>query len=255
MSKTTTILGAAIGFVVMAGSAWADGMTEPAARGDAPAIASCGGGRFNGRYIGATIGTTTMKSETTEQIVGGLSLLNEDRTGFSGGVQLGYNKQCGAALYGIEGDLNFSALKHTTNYDVAGFLPVPLLSDHRSLDWLSTIRGRAGIVANDSLLLYVTGGLAFGGLKHSVDAPIGPINLFSENKVRWGWTAGAGTEMALRDNWSLKSEVLYVNFQNNDYSVPLLPTARLSDRDSAWIARVGLNYKFGGRDVDAAPMK
>lgn len=250
MSKTTTILGAAVGLLVMAGSAWADGMTT-----DGPVISSCGGGRFNGRYIGASVGTTTLKSETTEQIIGGLSLLNENRTGISGGLQAGYNKQCGAALYGIEGDFNLTSLKDTTDYNLLGlFGGVPLLSDHRSLDWYSTLRTRAGIVANDSLLLYVTGGLAFAGMKHSVDA-LGGFNVFSESKVRWGWTAGAGTEMALRDNWSFKSEVLYMQFTNNDFSVPIFPAARLSDRDSAWVARIGLNYKFGGRDADAAPMK
>lgn len=177
MSKTTTILGAAVGLLVMAGSAWADGMTT-----DGPVISSCGGGRFNGRYIGASVGTTTLKSETTEQIIGGLSLLNENRTGISGGLQAGYNKQCGAALYGIEGDFNLTSLKDTTDYNLLGlFGGVPLLSDHRSLDWYSTLRTRAGIVANDSLLLYVTGGLAFAGMKHSVDA-LGGFNVFSERK-------------------------------------------------------------------------
>lgn len=252
MSKTTTLLGATFGLLVMAGTAMADGMT-PAAT-DAPAISSCGGGRFGGRYIGATVGMTTLKSETDERILAGLSLLNENRSGLTGGVTLGYNRQCGAALYGIEGDLNFSGVKSDTNYDLLGIYS--LVNDHRSMDWFSTLRTRAGIVANDSLLLYVTGGLAFAGMKHSVDVLNSSFNLFDEKKTRWGWTAGAGAEMALRDNLSLKSEVLYMQFQNNDFSVPYYPTARLSDRDSAWVARVGLNYKFGARDTsDAAPLK
>ena len=55
--------------------------------------------------------------------------------------------------------------------------------------------------------------------------------------------------MALSNNLSLKSEALFMQFQNSDYGISQLPSVRFTDRDQAWVGRIGLNYKFGGRDT------
>ena len=219
---------------------------------------TCNGGRFDGSYIGANVGLLSSKSDTDERVLVGASLLNESRSGVSGGFQAGHNRQCGSALYGVEADINFGGIKSNRDYDLGGLLalPAPLLSDQRKIETYGTLRTRAGIVANDALLLYLTGGLAFAEIKHKLDVPIVPFNVFDESKLRWGWTVGAGAEMALTNRLSLKSEALFMQFQNQDYGVAQLPTVRFTDRDQAWVTRIGLNYKFGGRDAaEPAPMK
>ena len=60
----------------------------------------------------------------------------------------------------------------------------------------------------------------------------------------------------LPKDFSLKSEVLYMQFQNNDFWTTLLPSVRFTDHNDAWVTRIGLNYKFGGRDnPDQVPLK
>ena len=218
----------------------------------------CNGGRFGGTYVGANLGLLSSKSDTDERVLAGASLLNESKSGISGGLQVGHNRQCGSALYGVEADINFGGVKSSRDYDLGGLLglPAPLLSDQRKIETYGTLRTRAGIVANDALLLYLTGGLAFAEIKHKLDVPIIPFTAFDESKLRWGWTLGAGAEMALSNNLSLKSEALFMQFQNSDYGISQLPSVRFTDRDQAWVGRIGLNYKFGGRDsAEPAPMK
>jgi Outer membrane protein beta-barrel domain len=70
-----------------------------------------------------------------------------------------------------------------------------------------------------------------------------------------GWTVGGGLEYALGNNWTVKGEYLYVDLDNHNRT--LLPTAvvgtaatgaSFSDTggDRFSVARVGINYKFGG---------
>jgi outer membrane immunogenic protein len=111
---------------------------------------------------------------------------------------------------------------------------------------LVTGRVRAG-AALDNLLLYVTGGVAAARINTTWKD-------FDEvaqiNEWRWGWVAGFGTEWAFTDRISLRSEVLYVDFVDRAHRVPFnsgfINFAHFTHSDSAWIARVGLNVKFGG---------
>ena len=93
--------------------------------------------------------------------------------------------------------------------------------------WFGTVRGRAGYAMNN-VLLYVTGGLAYGGGR--VD--FGGI---SESQTHLGWTIGGGVEVGLTPNWSAKAEYLYVRLEdrgyvltgvNNGFSVERLPARR-----------------------------
>ena len=45
-----------------------------------------------------------------------------------------------------------------------------------------------------------------------------PPDVFSFSNTRWGWTAGVGSEWALRQNVTFKSEILYMNFGDQSHS-------------------------------------
>ena len=131
-----------------------------------------------------------------------------------------------------------------------------------SLDWLGTTRARLGFVAtpDNRLMLYATGGVAYGGgsANFSVyDAQNNFLLTGNPSSSRVGWTAGAGAEYAITNNITIKGEYLYVNLGSNSFSTPAatFPVAsNLAGFDglyatgkinyNASIFRAGINYKF-----------
>jgi outer membrane immunogenic protein len=104
-------------------------------------------------------------------------------------------------------------------------------------------------------MLYVTGGLAWARVRNSVavdfDLSDGVPGFEASNSAtRWGWTAGFGSEWAFGNGWSIKSEALYMQFQRRDFDLtaPAIDCTpcRFTSDTSAWVARIGLNYLFGG---------
>lgn len=84
----------------------------------------------------------------------------------------------------------------------------------------------------------------------------GVSELVSHSSTRGGLVAGVGAEAVLWGNWSLTSELLYMQFQKREFAfhTPGLGAFPLSfaENDSAWVSRVGLNYRFNG-GAGAAP--
>jgi outer membrane immunogenic protein len=79
------------------------------------------------------------------------------------------------------------------------------------------------------------------------------IESTSNTKTRVGWTAGGGLEYAFLDNWSAKVEFLHVDLGGTfDTGIPCLVGCVVATdiivhhRYTDNIARVGLNYRFGG---------
>jgi outer membrane immunogenic protein len=183
-----------------------------------------------------------------------------------------------ADIQGVGGD-NKTATQ--TNVLDAG-LPFPgnnvtaTITTSERLDYLGMVRGRLGFLSMPSLLIYGTGGLAYGSVSTSTSISgstsgfnlglcCGPMTFssagsFSDTRV--GWTAGGGVEWMFARNWSAKAEYLYYDLGSVAYSAgsstavatggvigpPGTPvfglasqsTARLNDN----IARVGVNYHF-----------
>ena len=80
------------------------------------------------------------------------------------------------------------------------------------------MRGRLGVAVTPDLLLYGTGGLAYGHVDASANTQLfnGDGSLFAEypasiSTTKVGWTAGAGAEWMFARNWSAKLEYLYVD--------------------------------------------
>jgi outer membrane immunogenic protein len=140
-------------------------------------------------------------------------------SGFSGGVQGGYNWQNGPWVFGVEGDIQATGANDT-------FAPWKF-----SNPWFGTLRGRAGYALNN-ILFYGTGGLAFGELT-------GETFGLSESHTTAGWTAGVGAEFGFAPNWSAKVEYLYVDLANSNYTI-----TGASNGYRFGLVRAGVNYHF-----------
>jgi outer membrane immunogenic protein len=147
------------------------------------------------------------------------------------GGTAGYNWQFGNAVLGLEGDLDWSNLKGTSN---SALCPGCMTSD----SWLSTVRGRAGY-AFGGIMPYVTGGLAVGDIRAAVPGFPG------DSSTNAGWTVGGGLEVALPGNWTAKAEYLHVDLgrMNCGTSCGVAPTDNVSMHED--VVRAGLNYHFG----------
>jgi high affinity Mn2+ porin len=122
-----------------------------------------------------------------------------------GGLQFGYNYLLPSRLLlGIEGDISFP------NYLDDGIVSArttPFSSVTEKLDFVSTVRGRAGY-AFDHWLFYATGGFAWSQARFLEGSSL----TGNEDKVlrmRTGWALGAGAELAIAPGWTARLEYLY----------------------------------------------
>src|SRR5215831_11539490 len=72
-----------------------------------------------------------------------------DASGGVGGGQIGYNWQSRQFVYGIEGDISAADIGISETFVVPG----AVLSASASIDWITTLRGRFGILLKPNLLL------------------------------------------------------------------------------------------------------
>ena len=214
------------------------------------------------------------------------TVANGSTGGFLGGGQVGYNYQFGSGLggfgnswvVGIEADIQGFAGGGGSNTSSSAsidtinptFAVIAGTTISRSLDYLGTVRGRIGLLVTPTLLLYGTGGLAYGGTNLNASAfaaylpiaggPVGAVGFggasYSDTSV--GWTAGGGVEWLFLPNWSAKVEYLYFDLGSATLTsvVPttLTPTGvfaptlsagtSYSSRFSGNIVRAGVNYHF-----------
>ena len=191
--------------------------------------------------------------------------LNSDG-GWSGGIQAGANLQHGSIVVGIEADATWGDIDAHGRFTT----PAPNYTTwdiDTSLEAFGTVRGRLGL-AHGNFLFYGTGGLAWGTIdaKQATNwyAPAPPDvgGRTSGDVVHLGWSAGAGGEWAINSSWSIKAEWLYVDLGKENYALDgttkpggSVPYTETFATDLTFnTARVGINYKFGGRD-EVVPLK
>ena len=172
------------------------------------------------------------------------------------GLTAGYNYQISHTVLGIEGDFNWASVDKTTQLanDTEG-----LGSTRFQMDQFATLRGRAGL-AFDQTLIYATAGLAFGHIHNTTSFGETTFAQASEDKWKTGLAVGAGLEFALSHNWTLKGEYMLMEFANSDATINIvspgrnnnglsscgnLAPCRMNYSESVQLARIGLNYKFG----------
>jgi outer membrane immunogenic protein len=187
--------------------------------------------------------------------------------GFTGGGQIGYNYQfhnnpAGGVVIGIEADAAYMDLSRTSDTVTGRGFDTQL---HSRLDFLGTVRGRLGY-AFDRLLVYGTGGLAYGEVNDRMTNfnRVGVSGYTgSQDAMRTGYAYGGGIEYALASNSALnvfqtngmtvKVEYLHYDLGTNSFlsnAVAGVGAAGTSFTNSVRIdgdlVRAGLNYKFSG---------
>jgi outer membrane immunogenic protein len=217
---------------------------------------------WTGFYVGLHVGAASSDGDLTTRFTESV-FFNDVRTntfrktGFIGGGQIGYNYQSGMSVFGFEADassLNVKSSFSGLDPFFTGKGNTATLSS--SVDWLVTVRGRAGIAATPAVLLYVTGGLAVAGVnvsyRNNAPAPFVLLsNSLSVDDTKYGWTAGFGAEYALGGNWSVKAEYLRVMLGDTTVDLPFDPavtgnTGSIKLSQNIDLIRAGINYKFGG---------
>jgi outer membrane immunogenic protein len=182
--------------------------------------------------------------------------------GIVGGGQIGYNWQMQNWVWGLEADIQGTGEKGSRPF---AYLPAPIIGNNfaptvavpfalsQKIDWFGTVRGRAGVLVDPKVLLYVTGGLAYGAVNTSEAIGVVPV-YFSKTDTRFGYTVGAGIEGVIGGNWTAKLEYLWVDLgkTSGSFLTPLVApgggflTSNFSSRITDNVLRVGVNYKFGG---------
>ncbi|MEZ0167549.1 outer membrane protein [Microvirga sp. TS319] len=179
--------------------------------------------------------------------------------GLGGGGQIGYQMQFGSLVAGLEADFTLTDVgRSRSSVNPASADPAcqctattTLTSEMNSF---GSVRGRVGVAMPslgtffDRTLLYVTGGLAYAQIEHRGQIAVTPPGIELQtvrDDVKMGFTVGAGTEIALTQNVSIKSETLYYNLGDER-----LTLARAGDqavyrfKNDGWISRVGANVRF-----------
>jgi outer membrane immunogenic protein len=212
--------------------------------------------------------------------------------GVIGGGQIGYNYQFSPKwVIGFEADIQGAhergsgAFNNSFSFLVcdgglgAGSCGVTIAHNgtaatayQAKIDWFGTVRGRLGFLVGDQLLIYGTGGLAYGRVQVAgnaiVNMPVfSPTVIgntgFSASKTNTGFTVGGGVEGRLSPwlpaNWTWKLEYLYLDLGSlaagtsqaasptilgSSFSYQVTDTITTHTHFTDNILRVGLNYQF-----------
>jgi outer membrane immunogenic protein len=184
-------------------------------------------------------------------------------SGFTGGMQAGYNWQGPNLVYGLETDFDAFHLRGsrqgTGTYAGLPAAPAALgatfaVGSSFATDWLYTLRGRVGLPVTPGLLAYATGGLAVTRLSvnDSLVDSHGATETAGNATTRAGWIVGGGLEYALANNWSIKAEYLFMDFGKVTATGTIISQAAggysqgisTSSDLTAQVARVGVNRRF-----------
>lgn len=153
------------------------------------------------------------------------------------GAGFGFNFwQSGPWVAGVAGDLSWADVSGSSGVCGAGS-PLPHSCGTR-LQSLGTMRGVIGYAPGPYWLLYGTAGYA-GGDIHAWDSLAGG----SGTELLSGWSAGAGIEALIAQNWSVKFEYLHVDLGHAGV-FNIFPGVTENVSFAGDIFRVGLNLRF-----------
>jgi outer membrane immunogenic protein len=176
----------------------------------------------------------------------------------TGGAEVGYDVRHGAIVAGLVTDLSSGTSR---GKDVGTAIPGPggtfVTEAESKLNWYGSLRGRLGVLATDNLLLFGTGGLAYGDVEttttgsNKLGCATGRFYCMSGNSggISVGAVVGVGLEYALSPNWTTSLEYLSIRLHDKSTTFEGSGTpAGTFTADTSFkmqTARLGIFYKFG----------
>ena len=231
---------------------------------------------WNGLYVGAHVGWGRTTADGTSDFLDPSSAppgaanpqANKlHKSSVIGGAHIGYNWQpTSQILLGIENDWTWVGTRYsfcrqtdTTSAPCVdnndGFLTIG-----SKLEWMTTIRGRLGLVFGN-ILLYGTGGAAVGSFKTTIEqnclvlgcgltsaVRLDQTGTFRDYRV--GWVAGGGFEWMMAPHWLFRTEYLHADFGTltNSFATNgaggTVQTAVWSRKETIDMVRAGVSYLF-----------
>ena len=215
---------------------------------------------WTGAYIGGNAGYAfDAKSSFNTTVGANRSFLQSSSNGFTGGGQIGYNMQLGNAPFlggfggfgggglvlGVEADASYTDLNKSTAFGGAPY--------YANTQFVGTARGRVGY-AFGNMLVFGTGGFAYGGVKDSV-------GVATADKIATGYAYGGGIEYAIPTSsfvnvFHSSAVTLKAEYLHYDLGSQALNSGRINSsvKNDGNIVRAGINYKFDFFGVPAAPV-
>ena len=211
---------------------------------------------FGSTCVAATTATGLPDTETPFNF-------DKDKLSFTVGGFLGYRWQFGSFVAGVEGDVAWKRSETTASLDVVSAasyhfpsptsFPFERALRHETFygqslqTWDASIRARLGWLVTPSVLVYGTGGVAFGEVKGafaynainnyftssgSLDVTHMANAVGSWSETRVGWTGGGGVEFALWGPWKARIEYRFTDLGTFTKTVPLTRTCTAGSSDS-----------------------
>ena len=224
---------------------------------------------WNGFYVGGNIGYSWGSGDSWYNDPGFSGLVptpifgSQNMNGVIGGGQIGYNWQYQDNwVFGVEADFQGSDQKGSSSISN----PFSVFLDDNNLPtvfsinqtfeakilWFGTVRARAGLLIDPTLLAYLTGGLAYGRINIAgtiTDTSVPTTWSFGSTPTNFGWTLGGGIEGAIPStvDWTWKVEYLYIDLgsvSGTGFDPDFLSTFNWNTKVTDNIVRVGVNYRF-----------
>jgi outer membrane immunogenic protein len=194
---------------------------------------------WTGFYIGINGGGGWGETSWTYTVA--LTTADHNSNGGLVGGTIGYNYQFpNNFVVGVEADWDWADINGSAA------CPNPAFSCESKIKDIGTARGRIGY-AWDKLLVYGTGGVAWGDVTIQTVLPGGavppsgtPTN--GQTITRVGWVGGVGAEYAIWQRLTVKAEWLYYDLGTDTFAVD--NGLFVSARERGNMFRGGLNWHF-----------
>ena len=174
---------------------------------------------WTGGYIGLSLGRS-WGSTRIDTNSGNFTL---DSNGGQIGGYAGYTWQSGRFVIGGEVELDGGNLRGS-NVNVS-----------QDLNWMASVRGRAGFLLAPPLYVYGLAGVAWANMDVTA-------NGFTRGQDFTGFQVGAGAEYKLHQNWSLRLDYIYTGLGSERRDFPTGGSRHVEPDFST--VRGGLSFRF-----------
>jgi outer membrane immunogenic protein len=238
---------------------------------------------WSGIYLGAMVSERVTYVDWTTTGMGGGRVVDANsanarfgNAAVRGGGFLGFNRQMGNMVIGLEGD-GAGGNNADSHSGIPGAPPLPnsdpAVTDptrdatRLRLGWDASIRARFGYLVLPTVMVYGTAGGAFQNIQSSVSCtqlppaqnpapagtPIGGAFCGTSRReafslTRAGWTAGAGLEALLSNSWTGRLEYRFADYGSFNHVYFANTPDQIASRISVFThtVSIGLAFKFGG---------